>query len=242
MALAYFHFFDELNDFLPLSKKDRAFPYCFTENPSVKHLIEALGVPHPEVGQVLVNDHAVAFNYRVQDGDRVEVHPPALLAAPYNGGEPRFVLDNHLGKLATYLRILGFDTLYANDYQDERLAEIANRYDRILLTRDRHLLMRKAVTYGYWVRNLEPDAQVAEVMRHYWLYGKTNPFKRCLRCNQPLQPVRKEDILDRLEPLTKRYYDEFCICPACKQIYWKGSHYEHMLQRIDQVFLKDSEV
>jgi uncharacterized protein with PIN domain len=238
MAFATFRFYAELNDFLPTSRKDRAFSYEFTENPAVKHLVEALGVPHPEVGRILANDRPVGFHYRVQSGDRLDVFP-FVLAEPQPKVEPHFVLDNHLGKLATCLRILGFDVLYANDYQDEQLAEIANQQNRTLLTRDRRLLMRNAVISGYWVRNLEPDDQVVEVLHHYHLAQSTHPFKRCLRCNQPLQPISKAAIIDRLEPLTKRYYDEFRICPACDQIYWKGSHYEHMLQRIDHVFLKD---
>jgi uncharacterized protein with PIN domain len=72
-------------------------------------------------------------------------------------------------------------------------------------------------------------------MRRFELANRVQPFHRCLRCNHPLEPVSKEMILDRLEPLTKQYFDEFRICLSCQQIYWKGSHYERMLKLVEQV-------
>jgi uncharacterized protein with PIN domain/sulfur carrier protein ThiS len=223
-----FHFRDALNYFMTPARKGTAFEFPFNENPSVKHLIEALGVPHTEVSAICVNGEQVQFGYRVQHGDRIEVHPASQLDGVHPEPEPRFVLDNHLGQLATYLRMLGFDTLYRNDYQDDELAQVTAQQGRILLTRDRHLLMRKVVVYGYCIRNLDPRKQVREVVRRYGLLDKIAPFERCLRCNHPLQPVSKESVLDRLEPLTKLYYEEFHLCPACNQVYWKGSHYEGM--------------
>jgi hypothetical protein len=124
--------------------------------------------------------------------------------------------------------MLGFDSLYRNDYQDEQLAEIASREERTLLTRDRRLLMRKAITRGYCLHSTDPRQQAMEVLGRFKLSGQVNPFQRCLRCNSPLQWVNKEEIIDRLEPLTRLYFDEFRICPSCKQVYWKGSHYSHM--------------
>ena len=108
----------------------------------------------------------------------------------------------------------------------------------MLLTRDRRLLMRKAIRRGYCIHQTDPRLQVAEVLRRFSLTDRVKPFQRCLRCNSPLQVVSKQDVIERLEPLTKKYYDEFRICPSCKQVYWKGSHYEHMLQLIDE--LEDS--
>jgi uncharacterized protein with PIN domain len=131
--------------------------------------------------------------------------------------------------------MLGFDCLYRSDYEDEELAETAQREGRILLSRDRRLLMRKAVTYGYCLRSLDSLEQLTEVIQRFELTTHIQPFHRCLRCNHPLEPVAKEAILDRLEPLTRLYFDEFQICPACKQIYWKGSHYEKMEKLIEQL-------
>jgi uncharacterized protein with PIN domain len=200
---------DQLNDFLPKSKKGKSIICTFNGNPSVKHLIESQGIPHTEIGQILVNDLSVEFNCKVHFGDLIEVFPASpqldLLAGLYSNGkitfEPCFVLDNHLGKLATYLRIFGFDANYRNDIQDDELVEISSNADRILLTRDRQLLMHKTIRYGYWVRAL----------------------------------ISKEAIVHKLEPLTKRYFDDFRICPECDQIYWKGSHYERMVRLIDRV-------
>jgi len=202
----------------------------FRERQSVKHLTESLGVPHPEIGQVQINGREGTLNTITQDGDRVEVHPIP------NGCpvEPRFVLDGHLGRLAAYLRMLGFDCLYQNDYKDEDLAEIAQKEGRILLSRDRRLLMRKAVIHAYCLRSLDSTEQLLEVIQRFDLAQRIVPFHRCLRCNHPLEPVTKEAVIDRLEPLTKLYFNEFQICPACKQIYWKGSHYDKMKRLIEQ--------
>jgi uncharacterized protein with PIN domain len=229
MISAFFCFHAGLNDFLPAAKRETFFPCSFEYGQSVKHLIEALGVPHTEVHRLLSNGGTVDFGYLVQEGDRVDVFSPPAgeAAAP---PELRFVLDNHLGRLAAYLRMLGFDTLYRNDIQDQELAEIAAREARILLTRDRRLLMRKTVQYGYCVRSLVPGEQLREVAARYRLSGNAVPFRRCLRCNHPLRPVRKEEVLVRLEPLTRQFFEEFHLCPSCNQVYWKGSHWERMVR------------
>lgn len=229
---ASFRFAGILNDFLPMSRRGEQIPCSFDPGQSVKHLFESLGIPHTEVAAILVNGYAVDFSYLVEDGDQVEVFP---IASKKLDGDPRFILDNHLGRLAVYLRMLGFDSLYRNDFQDDELAQLASEQDRILLTRDRHLLMRNQVTSGYWLRSKKPDEQLAEVVSRYHLSSRVEPFRRCMRCNGSLQPVEKELVLDRLQPLTRLYYDDFRICAQCQQIYWKGSHYERMQQFIDQV-------
>jgi uncharacterized protein with PIN domain len=224
MSTADFQFSGRLQDFLPRGQRDQIIHVDFRERQSIKHLAESLGVPHPEIGPVLVNGQEETLSTITQDGDQVEIRPIP------NGCpiEPRFVLDNHLGRLAAYLRMLGFDCLYRNDYDDEELAETAQWEKRILLSRDRRLLMRKSVTYGYCLRSLDSLEQLTEIIQRFGLISRIAPFHRCLRCNHLLEPVAKEAILDRLEPLTKLYFDEFQICPACQQIYWKGSHYEKM--------------
>ena len=231
MSTAYFLFSGRLRDFLLKDQQDRVITVDFRGRQSVKHLAESLGVPHPEIGQVCVNSQEGTLSTITQDGDQVEVHPIP------NGypGEPRFVLDNHLGRLAAYLRMLGFDCLYRNDYDDEELAETSQSEGRILLSRDRRLLMRKSVTYGYCLRSLDSLEQLTEVIQRFDLASRIAPFHRCLRCNHPLQPVTKEAVIDRLEPLTKLYFDEFQVCPACGQIYWKGSHYEKMRKLIEEI-------
>jgi uncharacterized protein with PIN domain len=149
--------------------------------------------------------------------------------------EPRFVLDTHLGRLAAYLRLLGFDTVYRNDCADEELARLSSSEGRILLTRDRGLLKRGLVTHGYCIRDTNPRQQLIEVLRRFDLCQAVAPFRRCIRCNGSLQPVSKEAISHRLLPRTRQYYDEFHICQGCDRIYWQGSHYRRMQQFIASV-------
>ena len=242
MARATFRFYAELNDFLPPSRRQE-FSYEFQRRAAVKDLVEALGVPHTEVDLILVNGVSVDFAYPVQDGDRVSVYPtfeslavePAVRLRPGPLREPRFVLDVHLGKLSTYLRLLGFDTLYRNDYSDAELARISSEEGRLLLTRDRGLLKRGMVSHGYYVRATEPFAQLVEVLRRLDLFGAVRPFHRCVKCNGTVEPVAKESVLEALLPKTRLYYDDFYRCVACGRVYWRGSHYERMERLVDRV-------
>lgn len=245
MKSASFRFYDELESLLGSHLRGTTFTYEFNGRQSVKHLIEALGVPHTEIGRILVNKKPVDTGYQVQEADQVEIYPARIDIDQTGlqgeiGAEFMFILDNHLGKLAAYLRMLGFDARYRNDYQDDELAQIADQDERILLTRDRRLLMRNQVRSGYCVRNLEPQEQLKEVIRRFGLQHWARPFRRCIRCNFILDQVRKEQVLDRLEPLTRQYYDEFRICPNCQQIYWHGSHFVRM-QRLVQEVLEEGE-
>ncbi len=208
----------------------------FRGRQSLKHLVESLGVPHPEIGLIEVRGQERPLSVVTQDEDEVEVHPILNGCAI----EPRFLLDNHLGRLAAYLRMLGFDSLYHNQYSDEELAEILRKDERILLTRDRRLLMRKAVMFGYCPRSLDSIEQLTEVIERFDLLKRMTPFHRCLRCNHLLNTVPKELVLDRLEPLTKLYFDDFQICPNCQQIYWKGSHYDRMERLIQQMMKNEN--
>jgi uncharacterized protein with PIN domain/sulfur carrier protein ThiS len=217
--------------------------YTFNGPQSVKHLVEAAGVPHTEVSAFRINGAPASFDSQVQEGDQVEVLSfldsldIPQLGENGNGEQaaPRFILDNHLGKLASYLRMLGFDSLYNNAFQDEVLAQLSVSERRLLLTRDHRLLMRKIVTQGYWLRSQHPDIQLKEVVGRYSLAGLIKPFQRCMICNAELIPVPKEAIMDRLKPLTIRYFNEFRICPSCSQIYWQGSHFAKMLTFIEKI-------
>ena len=231
MSTAYFLFHGRLKDFLPPDQRERRVVVEFKGRQSVKHLSESLGVPHPEMGRIQVNGRDKVLGSITQDGDQVEIYPIE------NGCpiEPRFLLDCHLGRLTAHLRMLGFDCLYENDFEDSNMADIVEHDERILLTRDRRLLMRKVILYGYCLRSLDSLEQLAEVIQRFELTTKVRPFHRCLRCNQPLEPVNKETILDRLEPLTRQYFDQFHICPTCGQIYWKGSHYEQMQNLVEKI-------
>jgi hypothetical protein len=244
LATARFRFYEELNDFLPPDRQKVDFDHTFKNRASIKDMIESLGVPHTEVDLILVQGCSVDFSYIVQDGDRISVYPvfESLDISPLTALHPRplrvsrFVLDTHLGRLARYLRMLGFDTLYRNDYTDAELARTSSAEGRILLTRDRGLLKRRIITHGYFVRETQPRRQLREILERLDLRGASRPFRRCTACNGLLAPVAKDRILARLKPDTRRHFNEFWICAGCSRIYWKGSHYEHMrefLHRLD---------
>lgn len=243
MAQAHFRFYEELNDFLPPERRKVEFIHEFERRASIKDMIEALGVPHPEVELILVNGESVGFDRIVRDGDRVSVYPvfeafdisEHLRVRPEPLRRICFVLDGHLGTLARYLRLCGLDTLYRNDYDDEELAGISAEQHRILLTRDRDVLKRRIVTHGYFVRNDRPRAQLVEVLQRFQLTQVIVPFTRCTHCNGRLQEVAKEDIVDRLEPLTRRYYRRFRLCTSCGRIYWRGSHVQHIERLIGRI-------
>ena len=208
---------------------------------SVKDAIESCGVPHTEVDLVLVNGDSAGFAHQAAAGDRISVYPPfASLDVPSGVRatplEPvAFLLDVHLGRLARRLRLLGLDTAYRNDADDEELATASVAQRRWLLTRDRGLLMRAAVTHGYLVRTRDPAEQVHEVMRRFHLYGVVRPLTRCASCNGLLAAVTKDDIAHLLEPATRRDHDVFVQCSDCGQLYWEGSHLGDLHAFVDEV-------
>ena len=232
MPRATLRFYAELNDHLPREHRHRALERSFSDGTSIKDLVEACGVPHTEIDLLLVHGESVDFAYRVRHGDRISVYPvfeslditgiTRVRAEPLR--ELRFVLDVHLGRLAAYLRLAGFDTVYRNDLDDPDLAEIAAG-GRVLLTRDRALLKRRVVTRGWWLRARSPRRQLVEVLRRFDLTRSVRPFRRCLRCNTALRSVRKAEVFDELPPRTRQYYDEFLRCPGCERVYWRGGHF-----------------
>ena len=240
-------FHDQLDYFLPVEQRQQAFDVEFKKARSVKDLIESIGIPHTEIDLILSNGRSVDFAYQVQPGDKIDVYPvsrsldfsqfePVIThCQPEPLAETRFVLDVHLGRLAAYLRMLGFDTLYRNDYDDPALAVISAEQCRILLTCDRMLLMRKQVSYGYYVRNRKPQQQLKEILSRYHLYDEIKPFSRCMHCNGNTRYINKRHIETHLLAKTKKYYDEFYQCDSCKKIYWQGSHYLRMQDMINKV-------
>ena len=145
------------------------------------------------------------------------------------------MLDAHLGRLATYLRMLGFDSAYSNQCEDAELARISHDEQRILLTRDNGLLKRSTVIHAYFVRAKEPETQLREVVKRFGLASAASPFRRCLACNAALLPVTRNEAIEQLEPKTRQYYDDFQICPMCRRIYWAGSHYQRMRRFVQEI-------
>jgi uncharacterized protein with PIN domain len=240
VASAEFRFYAELNQFLAPCHRQRGFHRRLSRDATVKHMIEALGVPHTEVDLILVDGESVDFSYRLQDGERVSVYPYfrtldiaplAKLRAPSPNG-PRFVADAHLGQLAKNLRMLGFDVLYRNDYSDAEVAHLAAIEERIVLTRDRDLLIRKEIIRGCYLHAIAADVQIAEVIARFNLAAGARAFSRCLSCNGMLRVVEKNAVAHRVPQSSREFYEHFLECETCTQIYWEGSHVTRMRQRV----------
>ena len=241
---AFFRFYGALNDFLPAVRRFRTLVCAFERRSSIKDMIEALGIPHPEVDRLVANGEFVDFRYLVRDGDRVAAYPTFHALDLGDAGRLariapdgiRFAADVHLGRLAAYLRLSGFDTAYRNDASDTDLASVSSAETRVLLTRDVDLLKRAQVRHGYFVRNILPGRQLVEVLRRFECVAATRPFTRCPRCNAPLQPVDKAIVIDRVPPRTRDCHDLFSQCPACAAVYWPGSHYARIKGFLDVAF------
>jgi len=238
---AYF-FYAELNDFLAKKKRNKTIEHIFNNSPIVKDSIEALGIPHPEVAVIKANGNLVSFDYRVNNEDKIEIAPYFYYTnikpiTPLNlVGKPSFILDVHLGGLAKYLRMAGFDVLYnSEDWGDKYIADTGGKENRIVLSRDIGLLKRSSVIFGYFVRNKNSFEQFKEIMKRYALNQYFTPFSRCIRCNGKISPVQKLKIIDLLEEGTKQEHDEFWQCSGCQQVYWKGTHYTRMVKLMEEI-------
>lgn len=248
-----FRFYAYLNDFIKVDSvknleliDERCYLHHYRGRQTIKDRIESIGIPHPEVALILKNGSAVNFSYLVQPGDFFAVYPyfynfeltaENMLLKEYPG-KPSFILDVHLGRLARYLRRFNFDTAYRNDYGDQEIADQAEKEKRIILSRDLGLLMRKKVKWAKFIWNDDPKKQLKEVFERFNLAEYyEGEESRCVNCNSKLIEVDKEEIIDRLEPKTKKYYEDFRYCPQCDKIYWRGSHYrktEELLSKLDQ--------
>ncbi len=247
MTDATFRFYARLNAFLPVYRRGQAFRCSCAESATTKHMIEALGVPHTEVALVVVNTQPAGLDRQIRDGDRIAVYPrfeqldvsTLTDVRPLPPGRPRFVADAHLGGLARLLRMAGFDTLYDNGYEDAAMAEMANREGRILLTRDRPLLMHRVVSHGCYVHAIKPQDQLRELYHRLDLAAHARPFSLCLSCNVPLHPVDKEAILDRVPPRVQARHERFLGCDHCGRIFWEGTHWQDMRALLDSLTLAD---
>ncbi len=243
MPHAQFRFYEELNDFLPSDQWKRSLTYTFNGHPAVKNAVEAQGVPHTEVDLILINGQSVDFSAHLRNGDRVSVYPvfesldispvQRLRSEPLR--ETKFILDTQLGGLARKLRMVGFDSKYQNDFKTSEIIQLALLENRIILTRHVGLLKHRDVTHGFWVRSDEPRTQIEEVIRRFDLMEKMTPFNRCMVCNGIIESIPKKNITYRLLPKTREYYNLFFQCQSCKHTYWKGTHYQRMLETIEQL-------
>jgi uncharacterized protein with PIN domain len=221
-----------------------------SEKTAIKDVIEACGVPHPEIDLITIRcanvptGMAVDFRWQVETSARIDVYgfpaPEDILPSQPRLQRQRcerFVVDGHLGGLARNLRLLGLNSSYEAQAADHRLLQIMSAENRAILTRDRRLLMHSIVKDGFCPRSHDPETQTTEVLRRFGLTissGSIAPFTRCLECNGLLQTTRKQDVSNRLvaEPRTLQYYNHYRVCAECGRIYWPGSHFSKLAQRV----------
>lgn len=237
---AHFRYYAELNDFLPGARRGREFSASCAADASVKHVVESHGVPHTEVELILVNGDPVDFAHRPRPGDRISVYPkfeafdvrPLLRLRPEPLRQTRFIADAHLGGLARLLRMAGLDTLFSNRYADAEIVAIAGQDGRIILSRDRELLKRREVSHGCYVHALDPEAQFREMITRLDLANSLRPFALCLECNLPLAGAAPAEVADLLPPRVRERCAHFSRCPGCRRVYWEGSHWRRMRERL----------
>jgi uncharacterized protein with PIN domain len=243
MVKATFRFYEELNDFLPPGRRRRDFTVDCARRATTKHVIEALGVPHTEVELILVNGESVDFARVLADGDRISVYPrfealditPLLRVRQEPLRAVRFLVDSHLGGLARLLRLTGFDTLYDSGWHDAQIERVAGAEHRIVLSRDRELLKRRAITHGCYVRAQDLVAQLKEVFQRLDLRRSARPFTRCMRCNSPLRAVDRSQVQDRVPLQVQQACQTFSQCVGCGRVYWQGSHWRRMRTLVDEL-------
>jgi len=238
-------FYCQLNDFLKPKHRQKSLNHTLISRRSIKDLIESFGVPHVEIEKIFVNQQPEDFSYIVRVNDFIEIFPScqSRLKRNYNlpkNSDPediKFVCDIHLGKLARRLRLLGFDVEYKKNSSDKELIEISNNGKRVLLTRDRGLLLHKNLIYGLWIRNIKGDQQMIEVINRLQLKKYCLPFSRCLVCNGELRdlPINEKNqaMINQVVPAgVRQWCNKFKLCGSCEKIFWQGSHYNKLTNLI----------
>lgn len=221
---------EALRFFLPSVRRHGEQVVAVDGTPTAGHVLASLGIPRTETGALLLDGRPVGLSYRPWPGDRIDVsEAPRPQAAPTS--PPRFVLDVHLGALARRMRLLGLDTAYAPEAEDDALLETSLAERRILLTRDRGLLHRRALRWGAHVNHLQPDEQLREVVDRF--EPPLAPWTRCLTCNGLLRRVEKTEVEAMLPVGTRRTQEEFRRCLGCGKVYWRGAHGDRLQRIVD---------
>jgi len=234
MLMATFRFYEELNDFLPPSRRKNDFTIRFKGRESVKDLIEALGIPHTEVDLILINGTSVGFNTIVKDRDRISVYPvfesldikgvTHLRKLPLR--TVRFIADNNIMDVVKYMRALGFDVVVNPAFTPREIIDFSKKENRTILTKSRHLLKFKDVTHGIFIRQGNLKDQIRHILTLLNLFDSVKPFSRCLVCNTILSDAPEERIETQVPPKVKRRCETYVYCVQCQKIYWQGTHHE----------------
>ena len=151
----------------------------------------------------------------------------------------KFIVDSNVGRLARWLRIAGFDTMFINDLDDNRLVRLALSEGRVLLTKDTQILKRRVATTGrlkvILIESEEGKAQLRQVVKALNLGDKIKPFTLCLECNQPLVLSEKEDVKELVPPYIFQTQTQYMQCPACQRVYWRGTHWQRMSRELERI-------
>lgn len=224
-----------LGDFLDLTETHRHIVF-FELHPSAKDLIEAQGIPHTALFKLEINGKEKTLDYNLQDGDEISVYPFETVNKntfdPIFSSPTSFIVDVHLGKLARTLRLLGFNAQFNTSWDDDDIIRLSNSAHGMILTRDIELLKNGDTKYGYWIRSTDPDQQIKELFQRFSLRNQIKPFSRCMKCNGLLEKVRPDEVEDRIPPKVKKWHSIFYKCSNCGQVYWKGSHFNKLEQKV----------
>ena len=235
--------YEELNNYLAPKRQRQSFVYEYAGEPTLQAVLKDLGIPPGEVSLVLANGISVSLNYTLQPGERIAIYPVferfdiSSVTKVEQGAvrHTRFIASQHLGRLAVKLRLLGFDTVYRNDFSTKDLLELSAKEQRIILTRGKSLLKRRDVTPAFLIKSERLGEQLAEVLIGLDLFLQLRPFSRCLSCNGEIVVIAKDQILNVVPASIRESQAEFFKCGCCGKIYWKGSHYENMTQEVGRL-------
>lgn len=220
--------FDELRWFVNKKAGKEWHEVLFVHKSTIRDAATSLGIPPPEIVRIELNGKPAHLYTGINDHDQVELYSGNLEGTS-------FILDVHLGTLARYMRMLGFDCYYRNDLSDEEIIERGEKEERTVLTRDLGILKNSRIKAGYFIRNTDPEKQLKETVRAFNLKFWFKPFSRCMNCNGILTKIDKMSVKKLVPEGTWSQKNEFFQCSQCSKIYWKGSHYHRMQQFIAQI-------
>ncbi len=234
----------ELNEFLPSGHRYNEFPLIFSEPFNVKGLLDKLNISFDRVELILVNGKSVSAETPLSEGDRISLYPVFesfdirlllhLHSAPLRN--IKFIADVHLGKLARYLRLFGFDTAYNSSFSFNSILSIAKIEERCILSKSIAYKENPFVTKYFHIQSSVPEEQLVETFSRFDLWHSSQPFTRCLRCNTPLVKCSLDTVQqNKIPPRILTMYNEYMYCSSCQQYYWKGSHFKRMEGFIEEV-------
>jgi len=233
----------ELNEFLPLEHRYNEFPLLFSEPFNVAKLLDRLNIPLNSVEIILVDGKSVSAKFSLSEGNRISLYPifesfdiRSLLhlhSAPLR--HIKFIADVHLGKLARYLRLFGFDTAYNSSFSFSSILSIAELEQRCILSKSIAYKEKPSVTKYFHIQSSIPEEQLTETFSRFDLWLSSKPFTRCLKCNTLLVKRSIDNVnKNKIPPRILTMFNEYMCCSSCQQYYWKGSHYKRMEEFIGE--------